>query len=83
MTLHLRQVSIGKAMRSCVRFILSLVAMAFAGGQVMAQLGPPMVGPPPCWPPPCIPIDGGVLMLITAGAALGGAKLIAARKAAK
>lgn len=27
--------------------------------------------PPACWPPPCIPIDGGISVLIIAGAALG------------
>lgn len=43
--------------------------------------GPP---PPPsgssggsfaCWPPPCIPIDGGISLLIAAGAIYGGRKL--------
>lgn len=48
-----------------------------AGGPPM---GPPM-GPPPCWPPPCaVPIDGGIGILIAAGAALGGKKLYDLRK---
>lgn len=34
----------------------------------------------PCWPPPCIPIDGGISLLIAAGAIYGGKKLYDARK---
>jgi hypothetical protein len=47
-----------------------------------------LAGPPPppsggggsggnfaCWPPPCIPIDGGISLLIAAGAIYGGRKL--------
>ncbi len=30
---------------------------------------------PPCWEPECIPIDGGISLLIAAGALLGGRKL--------
>lgn len=50
-------------------------------GALMAQPGPG--GPPPCWPPPCIPIDGGLSLLIGAGALLGGKKALDARKARK
>ncbi len=32
---------------------------------------PPPPPPPGCWPPPCIPIDGGVSLLIAAGALYG------------
>lgn len=46
----------------------------------MAQPGP---GDPPCWPPPCIPIDGGLSLLIGAGALLGGKKAIEARRSRK
>lgn len=35
---------------------------------------PPGVGPA-CWPPPCIPIDGGITLLMVAGAAYGAKKL--------
>ncbi|MBI4931932.1 MAG: hypothetical protein HY841_14315 [Bacteroidetes bacterium] len=46
----------------------------------MGPPGPPM-GPPPCWPPPCsIPLDGGISLLIAAGAALGGKKIFDRRK---
>lgn len=30
---------------------------------------------PPCWEPECIPIDGGIGLLVLAGAFLGGRKL--------
>ncbi len=36
---------------------------------------PPTGGKPKCWPPPCIPIDGGISILIAAGALYGGKKL--------
>ena len=36
---------------------------------------PPSGGSPTCWPPPCIPIDGGISLLIAAGALYGGRKL--------
>lgn len=32
-------------------------------------------GKPKCWPPPCVPIDGGISLLIVAGAIYGGKKL--------
>ncbi|MCC6180926.1 MAG: hypothetical protein IT237_03730 [Bacteroidia bacterium] len=44
---------------------------------------PPGGGPgghPDCWPPPCVPIDGGISLLIAAGAIYGGKKLYDARK---
>ncbi|MEO7082516.1 MAG: hypothetical protein ABIY71_13370 [Flavobacteriales bacterium] len=50
-------------------------------GALMAQPG--SGGGPPCWPPPCIPIDGGLSLLIGAGALLGGKKALDARKARK
>jgi hypothetical protein len=41
---------------------------------------PPTGGVPDCWPPPCIPIDGGISLLIAAGALYGGKKLYSKRK---
>ena len=35
---------------------------------------------PGCWPPPCIPIDGGISLLIAAGAIYGGRKLYKNKK---
>ena len=36
---------------------------------------PPAPGGPGCWPPPCVPIDGGISILVIAGAVYGGKKL--------
>ncbi|MBA3664537.1 MAG: hypothetical protein H0W61_10060 [Bacteroidetes bacterium] len=41
---------------------------------------PPPGGAPACWPPPCVPIDGGISVLIAAGAAYGAKKLYNSRK---
>jgi hypothetical protein len=41
---------------------------------------PPPSNGPPCWPPPCIPIDGGITLLMAAGAAYGAKKLYNSRK---
>ena len=41
---------------------------------------PPPPGGPGCWPPPCIPIDGGISLLIAAGAIYGGRKLFSKQK---
>ena len=67
--------------------ILFLFLFLTIGNTVSAQLaggGPPGDpdggGDPPCWPPPCIPIDGGLGVLLAAGAILGGKKLYDASK---
>lgn len=44
---------------------------------------PPPGGGPGCWPPPCVPIDGGIALLIGAGAILGAKKVISKRNAKK
>lgn len=41
---------------------------------------PPPGNGPPCWPPPCIPIDGGISLLMMAGAAYGAKKIYDSRK---
>ena len=33
-----------------------------------------------CWPPPCIPIDGGIGLLLAAGLAFGGKKMLTTAK---
>lgn len=35
---------------------------------------PPAAGPP-CWSPPCVPIDGGIGILLVAGAFIGARKI--------
>lgn len=57
----------------------SFVAMMVVGTDVLA--GPPGGGGGPggdggCIPPPCVPIDGGISLLVAAGVALGGKKII-------
>jgi hypothetical protein len=69
-------------MRVYYRVLLVILAV---GGLVAPDLlgQPPVGGPPPCWPPPCIPIDGGLGLLIGAGALLGGKKAMDLRRARK
>ena len=64
-----------------MKFLIRTLALAFllalpVVGGLFAQGGPPVGGPPPCWPPPCIPIDGGLSLLVGAGALLGGKRLL-------
>jgi hypothetical protein len=71
-----------------MRIILRLlmVTLAVAGplcADLLAQGGPPVGGPPPCWPPPCIPIDGGLSILIGAGALIGGKRALDLRASKK
>lgn len=51
-------------------FIIASTAICLAGPPP-----PPPQGSPLCWPPPCVPIDGGISLLIAAGALYGGKKL--------
>lgn len=55
-------------------FILSAYTSCFAAP------APPPTGGAACWPPPCIPIDGGISLLIAAGAIYGGSKLYSKQK---
>jgi len=57
-------------------FLLAIILICFPLfiPELLAQGGPPAGGQPPCWPPPCIPIDGGLSILIAAGALIGGKK---------
>ena len=76
-------------MKKLSRFwpILFLFLFLTIGNIASAQVaggGPPGDpdggGDPPCWPPPCIPIDGGLGVLLAAGAIFGGKKLYDASK---
>ncbi len=58
-------------------FLILFVMVAPLATPLFAQ--PPIGDPPPCWPPPCIPIDGGLGLLIAAGAILGGRKALGMR----
>jgi len=55
-------------------FTFVLLGISFAYAQ-LAPPPPPPGGGPSCWPPPCVPIDGGISLLIAAGAIYGGKKL--------
>ncbi len=55
-------------------FILSSYTLSIAAPP------PPPAGGPRCWPPPCVPIDGGISILIAAGALYGGSKLYSKQK---
>jgi hypothetical protein len=65
-----------------VLVIFLLLAVSTNGG--VPPPPPPSSGPGPvCWPPPCIPIDGGITLLIAAGAAYGAKKIYTSRKKAE
>jgi len=43
-------------------------------------VGSPPAGGPPCWNPPCVPIDGGIGILLAAGAFVGARKIYRATR---
>lgn len=59
------------------KLIILFIFMLGITSICIAQLPPPPPPPggPSCWPPPCVPIDGGISLLIAAGAIYGGRKL--------
>jgi hypothetical protein len=58
------------------RFLfLVLFIIGFATISIALPPPPPSGVAPDCWPPPCVPIDGGISLLIAAGAIYGGRKL--------
>lgn len=61
------------------KFILSAVFIIGFSSLCLAAPPPPSGGPG-CWPPPCVPIDGGISLLIAAGALYGGKTLYDKRK---
>jgi hypothetical protein len=62
-------------------FKLILTIVAALGAQVVFSAPPPPpTGGPTCWPPPCIPIDGGILFLMIAGALYGLKKIYDSRR---
>jgi len=58
-------------------FIFCLFTL-LANTDLVAQPGAP--DEPGCWPPPCVPIDGGIVALIIAGAAYGTKKIYDLKK---
>ena len=55
--------------------LLAVFVIGFSSLCIALPPPPPSGGVPDCWPPPCIPIDGGISLLIAAGAIYGGRKL--------
>jgi len=78
--MKLRQ-TIHKLMLLIILVIASFVSHAMPGPAGGAPPGgaPPAGGPPtgvaPCWSPPCVPIDGGIGILLAAGAFVGARKI--------
>lgn len=68
-----------KALKTCltILFVLCVNTLLFS------VPSPPSTSGPTCWPPPCVPIDGGVSLLMVAGAALGAKKIYDHRKKSK
>lgn len=60
--------------------LLPLVVFVFLNSIALAAPPPPPNAGPGCWPPPCVPIDGGITLLMAAGAAYGVKKLYNSRK---
>jgi hypothetical protein len=57
-------------------FILTILFSILGSTELKAQPPGPGEGlEPDCANPPCVPIDGGISLLLVAGAALGGKKL--------
>lgn len=57
------------------KYISALSFLIFINLKAYSAPPPPPGGSPLCWPPPCVPIDGGISILMAAGALLGGKKL--------
>lgn len=56
-------------------YILVFIFGASIASFALAPPPPPPPDEPGCWPPPCVPIDGGITLLIAAGAVYGARKL--------
>jgi hypothetical protein len=56
--------------------VIALFLSFFLSFEAFSQLPPDGEEETPgCWPPPCVPIDGGIVFLIAAGAAYGSKKI--------
>lgn len=61
-------------------FLIAFFAVIGAVSYAAAPPPPPPGNGPACWPPPCVPIDGGITLLMAAGAAYGAKKFHESRK---
>jgi hypothetical protein len=63
-----------------IKFFIFLFFL-LSSGVIMAATLPGGGATPDCWPDPCpIPLDGGVSLLLAAGAAFGTKKILDSRK---
>lgn len=62
------------------KHIIYTVFFLFLSAVSISAPPPPPGTGPSCWPPPCIPIDGGITMLMAAGAAYGVKKIYDSKK---
>jgi hypothetical protein len=60
-------------------FLFLFLLLAIISNAGVPPPPPPGHGPG-CWPPPCIPIDGGITLLMAAGAAYGAKKIFDSKK---
>jgi len=76
MKLHFKKLFLALALFS-VSIIVNGMPGPSAGGPPggLPPAGASPAGAPPCWAPPCIPIDGGIGILLAAGAFVGARKL--------
>ncbi|MGB1104259.1 MAG: hypothetical protein ACPG21_11600 [Crocinitomicaceae bacterium] len=84
-----------KVFRTAItRFIARLTLIALALFSSIFSFSQPPGGPPPggggttgttppCWEPECIPIDGGLMFLVTGGLLLGAGLLYTQKKQTK
>jgi hypothetical protein len=65
-----------------LKFLFTAVILLGCQVLISAPAPPPSGGTtgPACWPPPCVPIDGGIIFLIVAGALYGVKKIYDSRK---
>jgi hypothetical protein len=62
-------------------FLFLFLVLVIVSNAAVPPPPPPGTGPG-CWPPPCIPIDGGITLLMAAGAAYGAKKIFDSKKKA-
>lgn len=59
---------------------LSAVFLILVLPEFINAAPPPPPGGAPCWPPPCVPVDGGIVALMAAGAIYASKKIYDRKK---
>jgi hypothetical protein len=66
-----------KRRKYCIAFCALITILFFSSKGFSTPKPPGGGGAPACWPPPCsVPVDGGISLLLAAGASLGAFKLL-------